>query len=207
MGLNFVKTSTIKRDPIPAGVKLAVCCGVIDLGVQETKWKGKPRIGHRVMIIWELPKETIETDDGPVPRAINKQYTVSFKDNANLTKLYKSWFGKSFADGEAGSFRDLLGQGCLLGIVHNTNEDGDTFANVDTVMGLPEGMEPPKPTHLLSFDFDDPDALETLEMLPEWIQNKVKASPTYAELVDKQNKPGWESLPASSDEDDDDLPF
>ena len=65
--------SNKQSDPVPAGVHHAVCYAVIDLGTQDP---GNPtfRPSRKVMILWELPYETIATDivfgEGPVDAAL-----------------------------------------------------------------------------------------------------------------------------------------
>lgn len=176
------KTTTPKREPIPAGIKTAVCSAVIDLGEQESKWKDKVKVGRKILFIWEIPSETIETEDGTFPRTINKQFTLSLHERSGLRKMLQAWRGQSFAPGEDEEFdvKSMLGKGCMLSVVHTLSKDGSTtYANVDSVMGLPDGVPAPKATHLIYFDLDAPTAMDDLEMLPEWIQNRIKDGITY----------------------------
>ena len=208
MSLIAKEATAVKRDPIPAGIKTAVCSAIIDLGEQETKWKDKVKVGRKVMFIWEIPSETIETEDGTFPRTINKQFTLSLHERAGLRKMLQAWRGKTFTEAETEGFdlKSMLGQGCMLSVVHTVSKsNGNTYANVDSVMGLPDGVPAPKATHLISFDLDAPTALEDLEMLPEWIQNRIKESITYSLMTAEQPdaKPWVPDDPVDTDGDED----
>lgn len=183
MSLIAKESSTVKREPIPAGIKTAVCCGIIDLGEQETKWQDKVKIARKVMFIWEIPSETIETEDGTFPRTITKQFTLSLHERSGLRKMLQAWRGKTFTAEEVTGFdlKSMLGKGCMLNIVHTESKsNGNTYANIETVIGIPEGVPTPKASHLISFDLDADTALDDLQMLPEWIQGRVKESITYS---------------------------
>lgn len=206
MSLVAKGSSGTKRELIPAGIKTAVCSGIIDLGEQETTWKDKTKTSYRVMFLWEIPKETVETENGPVPRTVSKQFTNSLHEKSNLRKMLQGWRGVPFPNDNNINFdlSEMLGKPCMLTVIHETSKtSGETYAKVDNIMGLPEGLEAPKASRIISFDLDAPDALETLELLPEWVQNRVKQSKTYAMLAARdENRP--EFIPAPSD---DDLPF
>jgi hypothetical protein len=40
--------------PVPAGMHLARCYRVIDLGSQKSDWKGQTKISPKVMLQWEV---------------------------------------------------------------------------------------------------------------------------------------------------------
>ena len=208
MSLIAKNKSETKRELIPAGIKTAVCCGIVDLGEQETTWEGRTKVSNRVLFLWEIPKETIETENGPVPRMVSKQFTNSLHEKAALRNMLQAWRGESFPDNPEFDFdmSQMLGQPCMLTVIHKNGKDGTTYAKVDNIMGLPEGLEAPKASRIISFDFDDPDALNTMTLLPEWIQDRIKHSNTYAVLTARDDKPfdKPEFLPAPSD---DDAPF
>ena len=54
-----------------------------------------------------------------------------------------------------------------------------------SVSKMPKGMSVPQKTTnaLILFDLDAPDALENLQKLPEWVQNRIKESETYKEKM------------------------
>ena len=65
-------------------------------------------------------------------------------------------------------------------------------------------MTAPEPEKVLTFDLDEPNALDKLETLPEWIQNIIKKGITYQSLVDN---PFGEEAAGEDAVGDDDLPF
>jgi hypothetical protein len=121
-------------DPVPAGVHHAVCYAVIDLGTQDP---GNPqfRASRKVMILWELPHETIDTQDGPKPRIISSEYTASIGKKATLRSVLESWRGKPFTADELNGFdlKNILGANCQLNIVHKQGkaDPSKTYARAE----------------------------------------------------------------------------
>ena len=86
-----------RMEPVSAGMHMAVCCAVIDLGLRKQVFKEQERISRKVLLMWELPDETFEDKDGNTqPRTMSKQYTLSLHEKAGLTKMLQSWRGKPF---------------------------------------------------------------------------------------------------------------
>lgn len=168
-------------DPIPAGVHRAVCCGIIDLGTQYNKVYDKAQ--HRVMIQFELPDERIEFEkDGQKqegPRLMSKEYTASLGAKANLRKDLEAWRGRAFTKEELDGFdlANIMGKGCMLNVVHNEN-NGKTYANINGIMPLYKGMEPPQAEKQLSFSFDE-DGDSIPADLPQWIVDKIMAAQEF----------------------------
>ena len=195
-----------KRELIPAGMHTAVCFGVVDLGVRKSEFNGKEKWQRKVMILWELPDETTETENGPVPRTMSKQYNLSLHEKSALYQMLSAWRNKAFTEEELAGFdlRNIIGQGCQLSVSHETSSKGNTYANIKAVVGLPKGMPVPEPTHYLIFDLDDENALAAFEQLPEWLQERIKEGQTYQALVQAAEEP-W---PADDGEKtDQELPF
>lgn len=99
-----------------------------------------------------------------------------------------------------------------MNIIHTEGKDGKTYANIAGVMRLPKGMQGVKlDTEPIIFDLDE-DPLDQLELLPEWIRNKVKESETYMDRASGQIKTevaGAQSPVLEEVKDDlgDELPF
>lgn len=123
-----------KEFPIaPPGTHIAVCVDVVDKGNVETPWGPKPKC----VLIWEID-EHCEEYEGRFQ--VNKQYTISLHEKANLTQDLESWRGKAFSQEEKKGFdlERLIGVPCLLNVVHNTTDAGKTYANVKAIMPLPK---------------------------------------------------------------------
>lgn len=125
----------------PPGTHVARCIGLIDLGTQRGEYKGDVVIREQVVVQWEVPGETIETDDGPKPMIVSKFYTNSLSEKANLRADLEMWRGKQFTPEELGGFdlEAILGKTCLVTVIHN--ESGK--AKVMGITSLPKGTTCP----------------------------------------------------------------
>lgn len=193
-------------EPISEGVHTAVCIGIIDLGLQFSEKFDKST--EKIMIQWELPNETYTHDGEEKPRILSKEYTLSLGEKANLRKDLQAWRGKVFSDEELKGFdlKNILGKACQIQIIH-AERNGNTYANIASIMGLPKGMPAPNPSNALMYlDLSEPSALELIKLIPEWIQDKIISSESYSSLIVNTSAP-------ANDEDlftvvnDDDLPF
>lgn len=180
--------------PPPSGTHAAICYRLIDLGTQQVEFQGETKRQHKIMLSWELPDETME--DGS-PFTVHKVYTYSSHEKANLRHDLESWRGKAFSPEELGNgpnafdIRNVLGKGCLLSIVHN-EKAGKTYANINSISKLPKSMQVGDPTNTLVYFALDDDGFdsEVLHSLSDNLQNKIKSSPEYQELVNRQaNRP------------------
>jgi hypothetical protein len=85
--------------PLPeSGTTQAVCCAVWDLGLQKTSFNGEDKIQHKIIIAWEI-SQLIDAPDSEYhgkPYMLNKRYTLSLGEQANLRKDLESWRGKPF---------------------------------------------------------------------------------------------------------------
>ena len=168
--------------PVSEGTHLAVCNMLVDLGLQTSEvYKNTSR---KVLIGWEIPGETIKTEDGEHPRTLSKRYTASLNESANLRQDLAAWRGRDFTSEELDAFdlRNIIGKSCLLNVIHKES-NGKTYANISSIMALPKGMEKGvlsgKPT---VFDLDS-DPLSAVEELPKWIADIVIKSQTYQEKL------------------------
>ena len=174
-------------EPIEAGVYVAVCYGVIDLGTQHNETFNQDR--RQVLIQWELPEVRGEFErDGvmqDLPRAISQRFTNSLSSLANLRKVLESWRGKAFNQDELGAFdvSKLIGACCQLSIIHEPSKDGTrVYANISAVMALPKGTTRPameNPAAYFSFE-DQP--IKIPDELPEWVTEKIQQSREWREL-------------------------
>ena len=201
MSLTVNSGSAASFDPISEGTHLAICNMLIDLGMQFSEtYKTSSR---KVLIGWEIPDETIELDDGPVPRNISKRYTASLGEKAILRGDLESWRGKAFTDQELAGFdlKNIVGKNCLINVVHSKGQNGKVYANVGSVMALPRNMVPGKLSEPpVVFDLDT-DPLEMVDALPKWIGELIKKASSYEERLNAA--PRMEDLP----DDEGDLPF
>ena len=126
--------------------------------------------------------------------------------------MLENWRGRAFTQEEMDGFdlRNVLGKPCMISVVHGTKSDGSTYAKVGSVSKMPKGMNIASKTAnpLINFDLDAPDALEQMTKLPEWVQNRIKESETYKEML----RPDASVTEAAGEDfsvidDSEDLPF
>lgn len=204
-----VKAESNKNmDPVPAGVHHAVCYAVIDLGTQDP---GNPqyRAARKVMVMWELPHETINTEDGPKPRVISSEYTMSIGKKATLRAVLESWRGRPFTNDELQGFdlKNIIGANCQLNIVHKQGkaDPSRTYARIQGVVPLVKGMLPLKPTNdTILFDIPESGTIVVPPNIPEWIKAKIVVSDEW-----KQRSGGnvTEAVSEQQPHDTEDVPF
>lgn len=166
--------------PIEAGAYPAVCIAIIDIGEQYNK--AYDNYARKCIFQFEIPSETITIEGEEKPRIISETYTASLGDKATLRKTLESWRGREFTQEELMCFdlENVLGAPCMLNIVHKENSKGNKFAKITAITRLPKGFEVSTETPKTIFSLNDPDALQTMETLPEWIQNRIKESSNWA---------------------------
>lgn len=203
MSLIVNGSSAASFDPIEEGTHVAVCYMLVDLGMQYSEqYKTKSR---KVLIGWEIPDETIELEDGPHPRTLSKQYTASLNESANLRQDLAAWRGRDFTGEELEAFdlRSIVGKTCLINVVHKQN-NGKTYANIQSIMALPKGMPKAKISDkAMVYDIDH-DPPEAVDLLPKWIQDRVKKSESYQDRL--YAAPKQEEFQEVAD-DESELPF
>lgn len=174
-----------KFELIPEGSYPAVCYGIIDEGKQYNekynKWTSKIRI------MWEISELTVNVDGKEIPRIISKSYTASLNEKSNLRRDLISWQGRQFNIDELLGYNMecLLGKPCLLQIIHNKKpQSSEKFAAVAGVMKLPKEINVPiKINDNILFSFEKSNVFEELEKLPQWLQEIIKKSKDYIELL------------------------
>jgi hypothetical protein len=88
----------------------------------------------------------------------------------------------------------------MVSVAHSESKNGKTYANVVSAVKLPKELSNAKPEGVheaVIFNLDDPD-LQVFDALPQWMQEKIQASPEW--------KKQWNKT-ASSTVDDDSVPF
>ena len=193
---------------IGPGTYVARCYSMIEIGTVETEFNGEKKTAKQVNITWELPEElaVFKEEKGAEPYVVSKTYTLSMHEKATLRKDLESWRGKSYTNDEVKRFdiTKLLGQPCLLNIVHETSktDPSKVYVKVSSVSKLMKGQEVGEqinPTRLLSFDRFDWNVFESLS---DWLKDKIKSSAEYKLLVEPQVV---NAQPSSNETDD--LPF
>lgn len=206
----FVATKPASNfTPPPAGMHIARCYRLIDLGTQPKSYLGKPTgEARKIMATWELLGEDKMPDGKPF--TISKSWFLSMHEKAALRKDLESWRGKAFTPEEEGAFdvSKLLNAYCLLNIAEEVGNDGNTYTKIKAITPLMKGMQRPEGVNPQAiFDLDDPDMemfskfsdkmKETIQGSKEW---RVRASGGRPATVAT-------SAPGGFDDMADDIPF
>lgn len=172
--------------PLEAGVYMAVCVTVADLGDQYSeKYKHTSR---KVAFSFDITDETIEIDGERRPRQLTKRCTFSTSKKGILNKLLNAWLNASYSEQELGELDlfDLVGRGCQIRVT--VSEDG-AHNNIEDVMALPKGLPAPQSgTAPLTYDIDrDGFSGAVWDSLPPWMREAVEKSEQYRQ--DPPDKP------------------
>ena len=182
----------------PVGAHLARLYRIVDLGTQETTFKGEKKWVPQVLLTFELIFEKME--DGK-PLIISSTYTMSLGEKSKLRQVVRSLTGVALTDETASGFNlsGLIGKVATITIIHKTGRDGRDRAYIQDVGAVPKGTKideaPFNPT--MVFDLSKFDEV-LFGQLPQYYRDKIMTSPEYKTVVDPQGK---------SDLVTDDMPF
>jgi hypothetical protein len=210
MGIIAENNKTV-REPMPAGVYLARCFSMIEIGTVTSEYKGVEKSLKKIRITWEFPEElkVFKEENGEQPYVISQEFTLSMYEKANLRKFLEAWRGKGFTEDQAKAFdvTALLGVPCNISVIHNPSKKDASivYANIGSISPLKKSEKCPaqiNPTFMLSYtDWDD----EKFNSLPDFIKDEMKKTPEYQAL---KNPGSFESNSAPTTEDESsDLPF
>lgn len=192
------------KELVPAGSHLARCYEMIELGTVEDTYEGRTKNVRKVRISWELPLEqrVFKESEGEQPFVVSKEFNLYMNEKATLRGFVESWRGKAYSEEEAKDFEvtKLVGAPCMITIIHDKTKKGTDYAKVASVSPVVKGMQiPPQinPSRIVYYGM--PDFFEVFKQLPEFIQEKMKASLEFHNLAEKSIN----SEPQKSD----DLPF
>ena len=179
MSLKIKKKMSSDIPPMEGGTYLAVCVGIVDLGEQYNQTFKK--FIEKLLIVFEIPSETLEIDGEKKPRWLSKEFTASMGDKGNLKKFLVSWRGKAFTDSElegAYDITEMLRVPCMLQVLKEEKNE-KVYNNISAAIALPAGMGNVEPvSEPFAFDMDEWNE-DVFTALPEWIQNKIKNSSQY----------------------------
>lgn len=193
---------------VPPGCHFAICNMVVDLGIQESSYKGESKSQHKVYLRWEVPDERVtyekEGHEVEAPCSIGAMYTLSLSEKANLRKVLENWRGKPFTPEELTGFdiTSVAGRCCQIMVQHQ-DSGGKTYANITGVMGVSRDQKERAKTAksevgVLVYSLDAPDT--NWDSLPKWLQEKIegRVMPQTARHA---------SAAAPAGDFDDDIPF
>ena len=199
-------------DPVPAGVHVAVCYSVVDIGSEFSamyqKWSSK------ILITWEIPGERIvipdkDGNDQDLPRVISKTYTATIGAKANLRADLVSWRGRDFTPEEEAGFelKNILGAACQLNVIHKISTSNQkTYANIKAIIPAARGTKLTPENPVVVYDINE-NGMDIPDSIPQWITEKIQASPEYKELLTPGSQEENHSEAEEPYIDDADIPF
>jgi hypothetical protein len=203
--------------PVPAGLHLARCYRIVDLGTQTTEYMGETKHQRKIMLGWELHGKDDEgnelvTQRGD-PLAIFKNYTLSWNDKANLRIDLQDWRSKPFTEEEMRRFdiSTVLGAWCMLNVVQRPGKNGKLYSNVGSIAPVPSVVKqaglPPAVNVNQLFRLAEPD-YELFDTFGKGLKEKIQSSPEWQALQSRKSAQKPDKAPSSGFDDmDDDLPF
>ena len=195
MGITVKEGSGGSFKQAPVGNHVGRVIQIIDLGTQHNEMFDTNR--RQILMVWELPNETLEVDGLQKPYTISKFYTASLHEKSRLRQDLENFRGKQFSPEELGGFdlKNVLGKACLVSVIEKNGR-----SVVSGISSLTKGhTAPPQFNEDLFFSLED-FSRELFESLPEGIKRIIETSPEYQAIAGK----------ASSDdilEMKDDIPF
>lgn len=217
----IAKASESNFIPVPAGMHLARCYRVIDLGTQKSEYMGNVKNLRKVMLQFEVHGDDdlgnpIVTGKGE-PMTISKNYTLSLAEMATLRKDLQMWRGREFTKKELEGFElvNVLDKWAMISVVLTEN-NGKTYTNIGAVMPVPATIKQaglPKAFNKVGmFVIDSPD-MEMFNSFSEGLQNKIAQSPEWQSRIGVQtyepppSRPRSTPVATADDFAEDDIPF
>lgn len=207
-------------DPVPAGVHMAICTQVIDLGFQES-FNKKYAPKRQVYIKFEIPDVQVEWEKKGEkhtgPATIGRKFGLSISEKSHLRPFLVGWRGKDFTKEEEDGFEitSIIGKLCQLSVAHEQSKDGKkVYASISGAFSLiqlqkdelkknPAKAKPSSPLLVYSPEAHDQ---KIFEQLPEWLQKMIAERVTEEPAAD--DGAGYDSSADSQAQDfNDDIPF
>jgi hypothetical protein len=214
MGLTAKASSESSFKPVPAGMHLARCYRIIDLGTQTTEWQGKEKKNYKIMMLWEVHGEDDHgaalVTDRDEPMSISKNYTMSLGEMSTLRADLKAWRGRDFTPEELRGFqlKNVLGAWCMLTVARTEGQNGKEYSNVVSVNPVPAPIKkagmPSGFNDLAVFDLDNPD-MALFDTFSDKLKTKIQSSPEWKGSSSEQYQKQQNA--SSLSEMDDDIPF
>jgi hypothetical protein len=174
--------------PVPPGIHLARCYGIIDLGTQKTNHLGETVYLNEVMLRFELHHEgetigSLLTANGQ-SMSIRKSFALSLAEKATLRKDIQTWRGRDFTPNELRGFqlKSLLGEWALISVVNTTDKNGHDCTSIATIMPVPpqvrQSISPKGNIELQFFVCEEPN-IKLFDSFSESLKAKIRKSPQW----------------------------
>ncbi len=207
----FVEDTGPTFKPVPAGMHLARCYRIIDVGTQKSEFEGNVKFLHKIKLVWEVHGN--DEDGNPMvtekgePMIVTKDYTLSWAEKATLRLDLQSWRGKPFSDEEQRRFdlKALLDKWCMVNVTHKAKKKGNgVYSNVTAVTPVPSALKASLPkghNPCKVFQISEPD-MELFDTFSDYLKKQIQESPEWKAVQGrpKDTGSGFDDLPS-------DVPF
>jgi hypothetical protein len=191
MSIKFkVKPTSQTTDFLPpSGNHIARCYKMIEVGTRDYEYLGEPKTKYSLWVFFELPHEmrVFDKELGEQPMSISIEYNLVYHEKAKLFQHINSWRGKILTPQELDNFEidKLLGVPCSLSIAHNkSDKNGKTYANIQTVSGLPKGtLCPDQINKNLTWDYNENFNMDVFNSFHQFFQDMIKNTPEWTEKM------------------------
>ena len=183
----------LKREPReihPEGQFAAVCLDVIAMGMRVNDFQGHQSASESCVFIFSTGEKNSKGQEFTVPC----EMTMSMSPKARLQKFLTGWRGKPFTAEElAAGFKlsSLVGKTALISLVGKVSKAGNPRVEIDTIMPLPKGMNPPVLGKYVRPEF--------------WAQKKAEYEAAYKQFMGRTMRGDAEG--SGEPDDDENTPF
>lgn len=128
----------------PEGLHPAVCVDVWDIWTSKRAERWGGGLQDNTRLVWQIDQTFKNEETGKEQRyEVSQMYTASLHEKAKLRQHLESWRGRKFSEKELDNFEleNLLSANCQLQVIHNIKDNGDTYANVQSIVPLHKSME------------------------------------------------------------------
>lgn len=117
------------------GIHGAVCCDVIDLGLQQTQWGEK----RKLQLTFSLDQN--KSDGKPI--VISRRYTATLNEKGSLRKDLKTWRGADLTADEKAEFNaeKLIGAQAQVNIEEFQKSDGTAGTSIGAILPPADGQD------------------------------------------------------------------
>ena len=136
--------ATSKIPPHPEGQYATRCIDLIDYGMVQMTWQGRTKNKHRICLRFWCGEHGEDEEGKKIPLWVDAFYTLTLDERGSMRPFLQAWRGQAFTADELKGFNVavLVGKDAMIQVSHNTKGER-TYANIDSIMRLPKGMEGP----------------------------------------------------------------
>lgn len=177
--MNTISEQTqTQRKLTPRGTHVARCVAVVDLGTAPDTYDEKTTVKRKLSLTWEFPKQLIEKDGETFPMQLSRTFTASLFKESAFRGIIDPWLAPTADEIKNFNPSILAGKECLVSVIHETKQSGDTVDKVSSVSSLPDGTNVPE-TGTEPWEYDPEKPTVNFDRLREWQQKRVRTSEEY----------------------------